>query len=141
LRDNPISHIVDPASDSESPVFPSSLSYVDLSYNSIRSWSFICHLQDVFPGLRGLRVSHNPLYDSGGSENGPVGIDEGYMLTLARLSQLENLNFSRIAPQERRDAEMYYLSRIAKAAAAVPEDKEAELLADHPRYSELCKSE
>ena len=70
-----------------------------------------------------------------------MGIDEGYMLTLARLGQLETLNFSRITPQERRNAEMYYLSRIAKAVAEVPEDKDAELLACHPRYEELCRSE
>ena len=62
------------------------------------------------------------------------------MLTLARMRRLETLNFSQITPQERRNAEMYYLSRIAKAAAEIPEKDEAKMLSRHPRWEELCQS-
>ncbi|KAI9815884.1 MAG: hypothetical protein M1832_005194 [Thelocarpon impressellum] len=69
-----------------------------------------------------------------------MGIEEGYMLTIARLGRLDNLNFSAVTPQERVNAEMYYLSRIAREAAEVPETEEEGLLAKHKRYAELCEA-
>lgn len=96
LRDNPISTINDSTTSASSLAFSSALTYVDFSYNAISSWSFINQLQDVFTGLTGLRVSHNPLYDSSTDGQSSMGIDEGYMLTLARLGRLENLNFSNV---------------------------------------------
>ena len=84
--------------------FPESLSYVDLSYNAIGDWPFVDNLNDVFPGLTGLRVSHNPLYEDAGvveadGKIDPVamGVEEGYMLTLARLEGLKSLNFSNVS--------------------------------------------
>ena len=139
LRDNPITSCLDPSSKSELPVFSSSLSHVDLSYNAISSWSFIDQLPQIFPGMTSLRVSHNPLYESATDGDHRLGIDEGYMLTVARIGQLQKLNYSSISPQERRNAEMYYLSRIAKAAAELPEQEEAAYLSQHPRYHELCQ--
>ncbi|KAI9782740.1 MAG: hypothetical protein M1839_004728 [Geoglossum umbratile] len=125
--------------------FPESLSYVDLSYNAIGDWAFVDSLHDVFPGLTGLRVSHNPLYEDAGEfqtdgKANPMamGVEEGYMLTLARLKGLKSLNFSSITPQERTNAEMYYLSRIGKALAALPEADEPKALLQHQRYAELC---
>lgn len=104
LRYNDISSIHDnrPLTSIESPnrelKFSNSLSYVDLSYNAIRSWSFIDNLQDVFPGLAGIRVAHNPLYEDPAANDGKImGMDEGYMLTLARLRNLTNLNFSNVS--------------------------------------------
>ena len=60
------------------------------------------------------------------------------MLTLARLGKLKTLNFSNISTLERTNAEMYYLSRIGKAIAAVPESQEQTIISQHKRYSELC---
>ncbi|KAH0542747.1 hypothetical protein FGG08_002886 [Glutinoglossum americanum] len=135
-----------PGKESETaPRFSKSLSYVDLSYNAISDWTFIDSLHDVFPALAGLRVSHNPLYEDaavgsdGKTDPVAMGVEEGYMLTLARLKGLKSLNFSNITPQERTNAEMYYLSRIGRALAAVLEADEPRVLLQHRRYSELCE--
>ncbi len=78
--------------------FSQSLEYVDLSYNAIASWPFIDELLKVFPGLTGLRISHNPLYEDPTTNDGKaMGVDEGYMLTLARLGNLKSLNFSNVS--------------------------------------------
>jgi hypothetical protein len=73
------------------------LSYVDLSYNGIDDWAFIDRLQQAFPGLTGLRVAHNPLYE-GGNGRAAMGVEDSYMLTLARLENLKTLNFSHVRP-------------------------------------------
>ncbi|KAG8428315.1 hypothetical protein J3459_004022 [Metarhizium acridum] len=46
------------------PIFPPSLQYLDISYNSISAWSFVDLLPTHFPGLNALRLSHNPVYDA-----------------------------------------------------------------------------
>ena len=119
--------------------FGAKLKYVDLSYNAIASWGFIDDLPQVFPGLEELRLSHNPIYDSLSKENDNIGIEEGYMLTLARLKNLKSLNFSKITVADRLNAEMFYLSRIAKAMAEVPESEEHTVTSQHKRYAELVK--
>jgi Leucine-rich repeat (LRR) protein len=82
--------------------FMPSLYYVDLSYNAINDWSFIDSLHDIFPGLTELRVSHNPLYEVVSTNDTAnavaVGVEEGYMLTIARLRELKSLNFSNVCP-------------------------------------------
>lgn len=157
LKGNNISAIADKP-DSSTPVFSSTIHYVDLSYNQIPSWSFIDALPVCFPGLTSLRLSNNPIYDdpdldgwsAGTSENissGPSrGVknnptEEAHMLAVARLGSLRSLNFSRVGAQDRADAETYYLSRIARQLAAVPlgSPEEAAVKARHPRYDELCQ--
>jgi tubulin-specific chaperone E len=121
------------------PIFGDQLHYIDLSYNDVASWDFVDELSDVFPGLTALRFSHNPVYESavkGG--NTTSSIEEGYMLTLARIANLKVLNFSNITPAERTNAEMFYLSRIGKAMAEVPESEEHIIIAQHRRFKELC---
>jgi hypothetical protein len=61
------------------------------------------------------------------------------MLTLARCSKLTSLNFSKITAADRSNAEMFYLSRIAGAIAAVPEADAESVIAGHKRYAELCE--
>lgn len=120
--------------------FPASLESLDLSYNSISSWSFIDSVGALFPGLRSLRVSHNPLFNTLKTPDGrALGADEGYMLTIARLGRLETLNFSKITAKERLNAEMYYLSLVAKELSSSPGDQAAPILARNPRYRELCE--
>ncbi|PMD14574.1 RNI-like protein [Hyaloscypha hepaticicola] len=119
--------------------FGTKLRYVDLSYNTIASWSFIDDLPQVFPGLEELRLSHNPIYSSNGSSKQNESIEEGYMLTLARLKNLKSLNFSKITAEDRSNAEMFYLSRIAKAMAEVPESEEHIVTSQHKRFAELSK--
>jgi hypothetical protein len=122
------------------PVFGARLQYVDLSYNNVTNWAFVDELPDVFPGLTALRFSHNPIYESPTKEGSTATvIGEGYMFTLSRIANLKVLNFSKITPADRTNAEMFYLSRIGKAMAAVPETEEHLIIKQHRRYNELCQ--
>lgn len=141
LKGNNISTLTSDAS--APPTFPDSIHYVDLSYNQVPTWSFVDGLDAAFPGLTALRLAHNPIYESTGisdNKQDPTSTttEEAHMITVARLPGLTALNFATIASNDRENAEMFYLSRIAKALATVPEDAEAEILKDHPRYADLC---
>lgn len=122
---------------SEAPVFPPSVQYLDVSYNNIQAWSFVDQLQKHLPGLTGLRISHNPVYDT--ADLDASSSEESYMFAVARVASLKTLNFSQITASDRSNAEMFYLSRIGKQLAAVAETEEADVLALHPRYAELCE--
>lgn len=120
--------------------FGEKLHYVDLSYNAVSSWGFVDDLRDIFPAMTAFRFSHNPIYASLSEDVGSaLSVEEGYMLTLARLPNLKALNFSNISAQERTNAEMFYLSRIAKALAEVPESQEQNIISQHRRFNELCE--
>jgi hypothetical protein len=115
------------------------LKYVDLSSNKVSSWDFVDQLPDVFPGLTELRFSDNPVYGSTSSTLGIAAAPEnGHMLTVARIARLETLNFRKITPAERLDAETFYLARIGKEMALVPQDQEHLVAAMHARFEELC---
>ncbi|KAI9770510.1 MAG: hypothetical protein M1835_006543 [Candelina submexicana] len=120
--------------------FPRSLFHVDLSFNAIHSWECVDGLQDAFPGLTALRIEHNQLFDLeflGKKQS--QGPEERHMLVVARLANLKTLNFSSVTPQERANAELYYLSCIAKELAAESEEKEGTIFDKHRRYNELCE--
>ncbi|PGH18587.1 hypothetical protein AJ79_00366 [Helicocarpus griseus UAMH5409] len=126
-------------------VFSSTLTSMDISFNKIDSWSFVNSLPRVFPSLTNLRISDNPLYDQPPALSRitnlpeyPMTVDEAYMLTLAHLSQVEILNYSKITHQDRTNGELYYLSLIRKELAASPKSAEPRILELHPRYNELC---
>lgn len=138
------------------PVFSKTLTYLDISYNKIHHWSFVDALPDVFPGLTSLRLAHNPVYDNPGfsnstnktaaatnntnsSSNSSTVTEEAYMITVARLAALQSLNFSAVTPTDRTNAEMFYLSRIGRQLASVPEEDEPKTIAQHRRYAELCE--
>ncbi|KAH8910504.1 RNI-like protein [Coniochaeta sp. PMI_546] len=151
LKNNHISTILSPSLPPTTPlpIFPPTIHYLDLSSNKISTWSFPDLLPVCFPGLTSLRLSHNPIYDNpdldspvpptttGSTPKGGT-TEESHMLLAARLPTLKVLNFSPITPQDRTNADMFYLSRIARQLASVPEDKEPEVLARHPRYRDLC---
>ncbi|KAF6839884.1 Tubulin-specific chaperone E [Colletotrichum plurivorum] len=142
LKGNNISTISPPGA--PVPVFPQSLQYLDISYNAVTSWSFIDDLPTSLPGLTALRFAHNPIYERpdpeavGGGGNQTKSTDEAYMLTIGRLGCLKALNFTTISNSDRANAEMFYLSRIARQLASIPEAAEAEVLSQHARYGELC---
>ena len=139
LKGNRISQI-STGDDAKRPVFCAKLKYVDISYNDVKLWPFVDDLAEVFPGLEALRFSHNPIYESFAEEFGAAkSLEEGYMLTLARLGNLKSLNFSKITTPDRTNAEMYYLSKIGKAMAEVPESDESSITSQHKRYLELCE--
>jgi hypothetical protein len=138
LKSNKISTIAPP--DARFPIFSSTVTEVDLSFNELITWSFIDALAIVFPGLTALRISHNPLYQSLQAADGrALTAEDGYMLTLARLGNLTSLNYSPILPKERLNAESYYLSLIGKELNFAPHDLEKQIVASHPRYNELCE--
>lgn len=151
LKGNSISVMESDSTDGP-PVFSKTLIYLDISYNKIHQWSFIDALPDSFPGLNSLRLAHNPVYDNPGFDNASDSAisavaaakatvtEEAYMLTIGRLASLTSLNFSAITPTDRNNAEMFYLSRIGRQLASVPETPEAEakVIAQHRRYKELC---
>ncbi|KAK4463126.1 hypothetical protein QBC42DRAFT_199720 [Cladorrhinum samala] len=155
LKGNNISAITAPTSP-EAPSFPPSVQYLDISYNRVGSWAFVDNLPGSFPGLTSLRFTHNPIYEhpdldsassnpppsahSSSQKQGVSKTDEAYMLLVARLPRLKILNFSTISPADRADAEMFYLSRIAKQLAAVPEAAEPDVLSRHRRWAELCEA-
>lgn len=124
------------------PTFPT-IHYVDLSYNQVPTWSFVDGLNAVFPGLTALRLAHNPIYESAGRSDAEGGAstttEEAHMITVARLPGLHALNFATVTDGDRANAEMFYLSRIARELATVSEDADAEVLKSHPRYEELCE--
>ncbi|RLM00444.1 hypothetical protein CFD26_104878 [Aspergillus turcosus] len=146
LRDNCIENVYAPSMERMSIQFSETLKSVDLSKNSIDSWLFVNELHSVFPGLRSLRISGNPLYDKPVAPSNvtnlpekPMTVDEAYMLTLSRLASIQTLNYSKITAQDRSNGELYYLSLIGKELSAYPESAEREILATHPRYEELCE--
>ncbi|EFR03755.1 tubulin-specific chaperone E [Nannizzia gypsea CBS 118893] len=144
LRRNKISKIY--ASTPSALVFSPTLKFVDISCNQIPSWSFLDALQEVFPGMTNLRISDNPLYalppaptKVTGLPEARMTVDEAFMLTLSRLSNLEILNYGKITPLDRLNGELYYLSLIRKEILAHPPSMEQDILNSHPRYKELCK--
>ncbi|KAF7184021.1 hypothetical protein CNMCM7691_004511 [Aspergillus felis] len=146
LRENCIEKVYAPGMEGSSIQFSENLKSVDLSRNSIDSWSFVNELQSVFPGLQSLRMSGNPLYDKPVAPSNvtnlpekPMTVDEAYMLTLSRLASIQTLNHSKITAQDRSNGELYYLSLIGKELSAYPESAERKILATHPRYQELCE--
>ncbi|KAL6690385.1 hypothetical protein J3F84DRAFT_389169 [Trichoderma pleuroticola] len=139
LKGNNISAITSSSSPND-VVFPPSVQYVDLSYNKIDSWEFVDKLPAVFPGMIGLRITHNPIYYSMDADSNAQSSDESFMFTVARIAQLKTLNFTHITTTDRTNAEMFYLSRIAKQLATVPEAAEDSIKILHPRYNELCEA-
>jgi hypothetical protein len=151
LRGNPINTVNRDTADTTLDFqFPPTLRSLDLSRNSITSWAILNKLPTVFPGLTTLRISGSPLYDqpplppsitaATSSDSKPMTVDEAFMLTLSRFPPtLTTLNYSTISPQDRSNAEMYYLSLIGKELSATTEAEEPAILATHPRYSELCE--
>ncbi|TEA14482.1 Tubulin-specific chaperone E [Colletotrichum sidae] len=141
VKGNNITSISSPGQ--PAPVFSPSLQYLDISYNAVSTWSFVDALPSSFPGLTALRFAHNPIYERPDSENassagGSKSTEEAHMFTIGRLGCLKVLNFTSISPADRSNAEMFYLSRIARQLASVPEAAEPEVLAQHARYVDLC---
>ncbi|KAK8090021.1 hypothetical protein PG997_004982 [Apiospora hydei] len=141
LKGNNISAITSNASD-PAPIFSSSVRFLDISYNQVSDWTFIDDLPTAFPGLTSLRFAHNPIYENPDPElsaqSKSIG-EDAYMITVGRIARLEKLNYGNITKTDRQDAEMFYLSRIAKHLAAVPPNQEGEVLKYHKRYEALCE--
>jgi tubulin-specific chaperone E len=138
LKNNSISQTHPP--DTAPPIFSPTLTSLDISSNEISAWGPIDALPRLFPGLGSLRISRNPLFNSLVSpSNEPLSADDGYLLAVARLAPLHTLNFSHIPAQERTNAELWYLSQIAAELSLRPPTSAEAIIAEHPRYHELCR--
>lgn len=135
LKGNNISSLA--AAGEDAPIFSEEVKYLDISYNTVAQWTFLDSLTTSFPGITGLRISHNPIYEQPTASEAATS-EEAYMYTVARIGQLVTLNFSKITDTDRSNAEIFYMSRIAKQIAGVAEGQEKTVTATHPRYAELC---
>jgi hypothetical protein len=61
------------------------------------------------------------------------------LIAAARLPLIKTLNFVTVTAEDRTQAEMFYLSRIARQLASVPEGEKATVLSAHPRWAALCQ--
>lgn len=85
----------------------------------------------VFPALTSLLTTDAPLTE----------IPSSKLLTIARIPTLTELNYSPITAAERQNAELYYLSTIAKQlGASTNPAEELRIISENPRWHELCKS-
>jgi hypothetical protein len=140
LKKSPISLISASTSSDPPPIFQKSLTTLDLSHCQIATWSFIDSLHKTFPALTSLRISHNPLFSSlTGPDHRILSTDDGYMLTIARLSNLTSLNYSSVSAKDRLNAESYYLSLIVVELSVALESEADEIKGRHRRWSELCE--
>ena len=84
----------------------------------------------IMPALSSLLATKTPLANTPSAS----------LVTIARLPALTSLNFSRITPTERRNAELYYVKYVAREiSAASSKQEKMSVLGDNPRYDELCK--
>lgn len=139
LKHNPVSqahHAGTPP-----PLLNQTLRDLDLAHCSISSWSFFDTLPTSFPSLIHLRVTGNPIYNTVLSADGKplLTAEDGYILTIARLPQLQTLNYSKITEKERLNADSYYLRQIVAEITAASPDQAAKIQASHPRWKALCE--
>jgi hypothetical protein len=140
LKKNKIATLATPSSNKPAPIFPATLTELDLSHNAISSWPLINSLSTNFPGLTSLRIAHNPLFTSLQAPNGRILTpDDGYLLTIARLPNLKSLNYSSISPKDALNAASYYLSLIAMELSFAPEADAETIKKSHPQWEKLCE--
>lgn len=113
LADNTIETI------SGSTVFPNIVS-LDLRYNPISSWDTIDNLSEMFPNMRDLRVDNCPDFAT-------LSPDEMSVELIARLEcggdKLSRLNGSTLTPEEIRNAELYFISKVQLGNIAFSNEK------------------
>lgn len=153
LQNDKISSVTRPAS-AVHAIFPTIVN-LNLSRNEVATWSFFDDLSWAMPALRALQANGNPLFGrdmrvdmTTSSQRGPMppsssllgqndsASDTGSMAVIARLGNITSLNYSHITPQERMNAELYYLAEVEKDLAGTTRDH---VIGQNPRYLELCK--
>lgn len=131
LRQNPISSLISclPKVESHLLSFPL-LKSLDLTSTLLPTLSSLDPVSATFPALKSLLTTHTPLNNFPSSK----------LLTIGRLPTLTELNYSPITTAERQNAELYYLSTIAKQlGAAANLTEEMQIIKEHPHWIELCK--
>ena len=110
------------------------LEHLDLSSNLLGSQTSISRIPPMCPKLMSLLTSYNPFTKP------PPDAKEIHLLTIARIGTLTSLNYSAITPEERLNADVFYLNQVIAQLSSTPASKERSIIHDeHPRYPELCK--
>lgn len=140
LKKNNIATLGPRHSTEPAPIFPASLTDLDLSHNSISKWTLVNDLSTTFPGLSSLRIAHNPLFANLQAPDGRfLTPDDGYLLVTARLPNLKSLNYSSISSKDAMNAASYYLSLIAMELSFAQETETETIKKSHPRWVDLCE--
>ncbi|CAN6674570.1 protein Pac2p [Trichomonascus vanleenenianus] len=95
---------------------------LNVGYNKIQGWASVFVLSGITPVLSELRINGNEFFDNN---------EDAFVLTIAILKSISVLNGIGITPQERLDAELYFMSKVAK--------REFQFDTSSPRWIELCK--
>lgn len=105
------------------------IQHISLNNNALQSWTDLENLDSWCSGLQSLSIT---------AERCPflASLDPRDIrpLIVARLPHLDTLNHAAISQTERRDAELYYLSRMSKETAALSSTQRDQL---HPRLQVL----
>ena len=124
LRANPITSL------EGSSVRFATLKKLDVAATLLPSLASIDPVSNIFPELQSLLTKDTPFSRQAAA----------HLLTIARVSSLTELDHSAIAPAERQNAELYYISQItAQIADADSPEVEQRIFLDHPRWNELCR--
>lgn len=94
---------------------------LNLGYNLIDSWEPIDKALSVAPNLSALRVNGNPFFESQ---------TDAHIFALGRVGQITKLNGTTISAQERNEAELYFMSQVAK--------NKINYNTESNRWSQLC---
>ena len=84
---------------------------LNLSQNAIVTYHVVDEIPSYFPNLTSLYVTQNPFFTPDvRADSDPNASDKKYFLTLARIPNLQTLNYAKIVPRDREEGEIYYLS-------------------------------
>ena len=116
---------------------------LDISRNDLTSYDMIDDLPTLFPLMSSLRTSNNPFTSTLQSHS--TGAQDGvFFLTLARIPNLETLNYTTITARDREEGEIYYLVSAEKAwrsGQSTPASlnyQRASFAQEFRRYEDLC---
>lgn len=130
LSDNAITSIPSP-SHSRNGAKPRKIQHISLNSNALQSWTDLENLDAWCMGLQSLSLT---------AENCPflasLDLRDVRPLIIGRLPHLQFLNHATISQTERRDAELYYLSRASKEVFDLNTAQQNQL---HPRLQGLRK--
>ena len=96
--------------------FPT-LETINLSRNQIADYAHIDELPYLFPNLTSLQISNNPIYHASSTKDrllASQGPDTTFYLILARIPNLQTLNYTTINPRDREEGEIYFISIASK---------------------------
>lgn len=96
---------------------------LNLGYNLIDGWNAVDDVLKVAPKLISLRLNGNPFFEAQ---------SDAHIYALGRIGQITKLNGTTISPQERNEAELYFMSQVAKS--------KIDYNTTSNRWNELCQT-